>query len=160
MHVFLNTTNNIHLSTSLISITGFMKNFFFSLLSSLLCVALLLPSCKKELSFEEQLVGNWKSQKVKASGVDVSSSSSLKLVLQPDKKFKLDITGTAPLVGVTTQSFVGSWVRDPNDDNDILLTFDATGQTSHYEIDSLEENSMEAEILVSGVLYEVQFQRQ
>ena len=137
-----------------------MKNVFFNLLSCLVCASLLFSSCKKELSFEEQLVGNWNSQKVKASGVDVTATSSLKLVLQPDKKFKLDISGTTPLIGTTTQTFVGAWVRDPGDENDVLLTFDATGQTSHYEIDRLEEDSMEAEILVSGVLYEVQFQRQ
>lgn len=137
-----------------------MKNVFFSLLSTLVCATLLLSSCKKELSFEEQLVGKWNSQKVKASGVDVTASSSMKLTLQPDKKFKLDISGTTPLIGTTTQSFSGSWVRDTDDDNDIILTFDPNGQTSHYEIDKLEENSMEAEILVSGVLYEVQFQRQ
>lgn len=153
-------TNKIHLSIFHVSITGFMKNLFFGLLSGLVCATLLLSSCKKELSFEEQLVGNWNSQKVKASGVDVTATSSMKLTLQPDKKFKLAISGSTPLIGTTTQSFTGAWVRDTDDPNDVLLTFDATGQVSHYEIDRLEEDSMEAEVLVSGILYEVQFQRQ
>lgn len=137
-----------------------MKKAIFGLFAALLSIALVFPSCKKELSFEEQLVGKWQSQKVKASGVDVTSTSTLKLTLQPDKKFKLEITGTSPLVGTTTQTFVGSWKRDSDDSDDILLTFDATGQTSAYEIDSLEEDRMEAEVLISGVLYEVNFVRQ
>lgn len=126
---------------------------------ALFAVLLLLPSCKKDLTFEEQLIGHWQSSKVKISGVDATTSSSILFKLTSEKKFSMDITGSTLLIGSTTQKFTGTWEKDPADDNDILLTFDSNGQKSRYEIDTLEDDRMDADIIVGGVLYEITFER-
>ena len=133
-----------------------MLGFFIAFVS----IALSLSSCTKEKTFEEQLIGHWHSEKVKISGVDASASSTIVLKLTSEKKFTMEISGNTLLVGNTTQKFTGTWDKDLADDNDILLTFDGSGQKSRYEIDTLEDNRMDADIIVSGVLYEIVFERQ
>ena len=133
-----------------------MLGFFIAFVS----IALSLSSCTKEKTFEEQLIGHWHSEKVKISGVDASASSTIVLKLTSEKKFTMEISGNTLLVGNTTQKFTGTWDKDLADDNDILLTFDWSGQKSRYEIDTLEDNRMDADIIVSGVLYEIVFERQ
>lgn len=136
-----------------------MKNVFSGLFLAVFAFMLLLPSCKKDKSFEEQLIGHWQSSKVKISGVDATSSSSILLKLTSEKKFSLEITGSTLLIGSTTQKFTGTWEKDPSDDNDILLTFDSNSQKSRYEIDTLEDDRMDADVIVNGVLYEIVFER-
>jgi len=136
-----------------------MKNAMLGFLTAFVCIALSLSSCTKEKTFEEQLIGHWHSEKVKISGVDASTSSSVVLKLTSEKKFTLEISGNTLLIGSTTQKFTGTWEKDPADDNDILLTYDANGQKSRYEIDTLEDDRMDADIIVGGVLYEIVFGR-
>jgi hypothetical protein len=136
-----------------------MKNALSGFCMALLLLSSFLTSCTKEKSFEEQLIGHWQSQQVKISGVEASSTSKVVLKLTSEKKFTLEISGSTLLVGNTTQKFTGTWEKDPSDDNDIMLTFDTNGQKSRYEIDTLEDDSMDADIIVGGVLYEIVFER-
>jgi hypothetical protein len=135
-----------------------MKNAIYGFFIAFVSIALSLSSCTKEKTFEEQLIGHWHSEAVKIGGVDASSSSSITLKLTSEKKFSLEISGNTLLVGTTTQKFAGTWEKDPTDDNDILLTFE-NGQKSRYEIDTLEDDKMDADIIVGGVLYEIIFGR-
>jgi hypothetical protein len=133
-----------------------MKKSAFGIFAFLFA-SLLIVSCKKDPTFEEKIVGAWKSLSVKASGVDVTASNQFNLTLKSDSKFDLEVTYTLPIVGKNTQTFTGTWTKEAQDDTKITLKFDGSGNVSTLEISALDEDSMTSKITVSNVQYEVQF---
>ncbi|HNG90543.1 MAG TPA: hypothetical protein PK858_10070, partial [Saprospiraceae bacterium] len=66
-----------------------MKKTAFALVAFIL-LAFTLPSCKKEKSFADQLVGHWHSTEVKADGVDATAFYEFQMHLESSKEFDLD----------------------------------------------------------------------
>ena len=135
-----------------------MKNTIFNLAALLLFTAA-FSSCKKDPTFKDQLVGNWKSTEVKAGTVDLTSSNTFDLRLQSSAEFDLDVTAMVPLTGKVIQSYNGDWSTDDTR-QDVTLTYSGTGETKTWDITAISDNSMTAELLENNVRYQVTFERQ
>lgn len=135
-----------------------MKNAFFSL-TALALLTLAMSSCRKDPTFKEQLVGNWKSVEVKAGTSDLSGSTTFDLRLQATDEFDLDVTYIVPLTGKQIQSYSGDWVANL-DKHDITLTYNGTGETKTWEVTAIADLSLTAELVEDNIRYQVTFQRQ
>lgn len=120
-----------------------MKNAAFGLLAILL-VALSFTACKKEDSFEEKLVGQWRSSKVTYDNSNASGLFTFQLKMEASREFDLTLT---TITG--TQASTGSW--QPNQSTEeVTLVNDGDGATTKYDITQLNEARMTAETLYQG----------
>lgn len=120
-----------------------MKNAAFGLLAILL-VALSFTACKKEDSFEEKLVGQWRSSKVTYDNSNASGLFTFQLKMEASREFDLTLT---TITG--TQASTGSW--QPNQSTEeVTLVNDGDGVTTKYDITQLNEVRMTAETLYQG----------
>ena len=67
-----------------------MKNAVLNLAFGLLLLSV-LPACKKDPTFGEQLTGHWKSTQVTIGNEDVSDTYAYDLNLASNQEFNLDI---------------------------------------------------------------------
>ncbi len=134
-----------------------MKNSILSLLALALLSAA-FPSCKKELTLKDHLVGEWQSIQVKAGNSDATNSNHFDLSLQSTDEFDLDVTAIVPLAGTVTKSYSGDWSAD-DAKQDITLVYNSTGEQKTWDITAWSENSMTAELVENNVRYQVKFQR-
>lgn len=135
-----------------------MKKSVFAF-AALLAFALALPSCKKEKSFSEQLVGHWQSTEVKTDGADATAFYTFKLHLETSKEFDLDfITKNILTGGQTTVSSSGDWSEN-DDKRDLTLTY-STGETKTYEVKDLTEDALRVEFIESGKRLSIVFAKQ
>lgn len=135
-----------------------MKNSILSL-AALALFTFAFSSCKKDPTFKEQIVGNWKSVEVKSDDTDLSHSNSFNLRLQSSAEFDLEITATVPIAGKISQSFNGDWTSD-DAKQDVTLQYNGTGETKTWEILTLSDVSMTAELFEDNIRYQVKFERQ
>lgn len=134
-----------------------MKNAVLNL-AAYLMLALAFGACKKEKTFKDQLVGNWQSTKVSVADQDVTASFSFALDLQSSNEFNLDVTTIIPLTSPVVQSYSGDW-SDDEAKQDVTL-FYSTGEQKTWEITSLTETGLTAEIVESdNKRYKVVFER-
>jgi hypothetical protein len=134
-----------------------MKNAILNLAAFLLLIPA-FSSCKKEKTFKDQLVGNWKSVQVAIADQDVTSSFSFDLDLQSSYEFNLDVTTIVPLSNPVVQSYSGDWTDD-EPKQDVTLKY-STGEEKTWEITSLTETAMTAEIVEpDNKRYKVVFER-
>ncbi len=135
-----------------------MKNAIFSL-AAITLFTVSLSSCKKDPTFKDQLVGNWKSVEVKAGTTDLTNSNTFDLRLQSSNEFDLDVTAMVPLSGKVMQSYNGDWSTDEAK-QDVTLTYNGTAETKTWEIIAISDSTMTAELVENNVRYQVTFQRQ
>ena len=135
-----------------------MKNTILSLAALALFTAG-FSSCKKDPTFKDQLVGNWKSVEVKAGTDDVTDANTYDLRLQSTNEFDLDVTAIVPLAGAVTKSYNGDWATDDPKQN-VTLTYNGTGEQKTWAVNNLLDNSMTAELVENNVRYQVKFERQ
>ena len=130
-----------------------MKNFLFSLL----VLSLSLVSCKKEATFDDQLIGEWSTSSVKVGGVDVTNTNTVVITIESSREFDADIT-TAPLFGSpVTNSYSGDWSADELK-QELLLKYDS-GEEEKYDITSLTSTTMRASTVVENVRREFVFEK-
>lgn len=135
-----------------------MKNTAFALFA-LCLLAFTLPSCKKDKTFTEQLVGHWHSTEVKADGVDATAFYEFQLHLESSKEFDLDFITKNILSGSrSTVSYSGDWSED-EDKQDLTLTY-TTGETRTYEVKSLTDDTLSVEFIEGGKRFAIVFSRQ
>lgn len=135
-----------------------MKNSISSL-AVLMFLTAAFSSCKKDPTFQDQLVGNWLSVEVKAGADDLSSTNTFDLNLEQSQEFDLDLITMAPLVGKITQSYSGDWTTDDNK-QEVTLTYNGTGETKTWDIIAVSETSLTAELVENNIRYVVKFERQ
>jgi hypothetical protein len=135
-----------------------MKNAILSL-TALTLFTVAFSSCKKDPTFKDQLVGNWKSIEVKAGANDLTSSNSYDLRLQSTNEFDLDVTYMLPLTGKVIQSYDGNWATD-DAKQDVTLTYNGSGDVKTWEITAISDLNMTAELLEDNVRYQVTFKKQ
>ena len=134
-----------------------MKNAILSLAALALFTAG-FTSCKKDPTFKDQLVGDWKSVEVKSGANDVTTTYTFDLSLQSSNEFVLDITSIVPSAGSVTLSNNGDY--ETNDaKQDVTLMYNSTGEKKTWEINALTESSMTAELLENNIRYVVKFKR-
>jgi len=141
----------------------FYQSFFImkNVVLNLAVIALLAStfvSCKKEKTFNDELVGHWLSTQVTVGGVNVTSSYAFNLNLEGSQEFSLDVTTTVPLTGKITQSYSGDWSEDQTK-QDITLNY-ADGDKKTWDIVSITETSLTAELIESNTRYQVKFGKQ
>lgn len=130
-----------------------MKNAFFSLL--LLSIAFV--SCKKEVTFDDQLAGKWTSTNVKVGSTDVTSTNSLIINIESTHEFDADII-TRPLIGTAvTSSYTGTWTADEVK-QELYLKYD-TGEKETYDITEVNETTLKASTIISNVRREFVFEK-
>ncbi|MEZ4966481.1 MAG: hypothetical protein R2791_14665 [Saprospiraceae bacterium] len=119
-----------------------MKKSVFSL-SVLFFAVLSFSSCKKdEISFEQQVTGEWHSVKVKLNGTDVTDYFMLDLDLAQDNRFDATlkvVTFPAGSSGVSHPK--GEWTADDSSQQ-LELVYDDSGETESYEILELSDTAM------------------
>jgi hypothetical protein len=131
-----------------------MKKFLFSLL---VLSTMSFVACKKEVTFDDKLIGEWTSTSVKVAGSDVTNTNTVVLVIQTSREFDADIT-TAPLFGQpVTSSYTGDWAADELK-QELVLKY-STGQEEKYDISSITETSMRATTVVDNVRREFVFEK-
>lgn len=135
-----------------------MKNTILSL-TALALFTVAFSSCKKEATFEDQLVGNWKSVEVKAGTSDVTNSNSFDLRLQSSNEFDLDITVMVPFAGNLTKSYNGDWTGN-DAKQDLTLIYYGNGEMKTWEVVALSDTGMTTELVEDNVRYQVRFERQ
>ncbi len=134
-----------------------MKKSFFSL--PLLLAALSFTACKKDPTFEERIVGDWRSVNVKLNGNDVTSYFSLDLELQSDKDFKATLNTVNIVTGKSeTTNPRGEWEAD-NAGQEFDLTYSDTGETETYEVLEFTGEEMIVETLQGNDIIEITFER-
>ncbi len=114
-------------------------------------------ACKKEVTFNDQLVGHWNSAQVTVGGTDVTSSYSFDLQLQSSQEFSLDVITIVPLTGKTTQSYSGDWTEDQVK-QDVTLNY-ADGAVKTWDIIAISATAMTAELVENTTRYQVKFER-
>ena len=135
-----------------------MKKTVFAF-TALIALALAFPSCKKEKSFTDQLVGHWHSTEVKTDGTDATGFYGFQLHLEASKEFDLDfITKNILTGGQSTVSSSGDWSQN-DDKRDITLTYD-TGETKTYEVKDLTEDVLRVEFVEGGKRLSIVFAKQ
>lgn len=118
-----------------------------------------LPSCKKEKSFSDQLLGLWASTEVKTDGADATAFYGFKLNLESSKEFDLDfITKNVLTGGQTTTSSSGDWSEN-DDKRDLTLTY-STGEMKTYEVKDLTEDALRVEFIEGGKRLSIVFAKQ
>jgi hypothetical protein len=134
-----------------------MKNVVLSF-AALFLLTTALTSCKKEKTFQDELVGRWLSVQVTTGGVDQTSSYSYDLNLEESQEFSLDVTTTVPFTGKVIQTFSGDWTEDQTK-QDVTLNY-TDGDKKTWDIVALSETSLTAELIESNIRYQVKFERQ
>ncbi len=135
-----------------------MKKTIFSF-AALLILAFAFPSCKKDKSFTDQLVGHWHSTEVKDNDADATAFYEFQLHLEASKEFDLDfITKNILTGGRTTVSSTGDWSQN-DDKRDITLTYN-TGETKTYEVKDLTEDVLRVEFIEGGKRLSIVFAKQ
>lgn len=133
-----------------------MKKTVF-ILSAL--IAFSFTSCKKDKSFSDQLVGNWKSIEVKSDGTDVSAFTQFKLNMQASKEFDLDLISKNVLTGTSsTESYTGDW-EENSDKNDVTLKY-VTGEVKTYDVKEITEDALQVEFVDNNQRIMVRFDKQ
>ncbi len=116
-------------------------------------------SCKKDKSFTDQLVGNWKSVEVKSDGTDVSAFTQFKLNMQASKEFDLDQISKNILTGTSsTESYTGDW-EENTDKNDVTLKY-ITGEVKTYDVKEITEDVLKVEFVDNNQRITIQFDKQ
>ncbi len=134
-----------------------MKNAVLNLAAFLL-LAFSFGACKKDKTFQDQLVGHWQSVQVTIGGVDATSSYSFDLRLDTSKEFSLDVVTNVPLTGKVTQSYSGDWNEDEAK-QDLMLNY-TDGEQKTWDIVSISETKLTAELIENSTRYQVKFERQ
>jgi len=134
-----------------------MKNAILSL-AALALFTFAFSSCKKDPTFKDQLVGIWKSTTVKAGTTDVTNVNTFDLNLQASSEFDLDVTAMVPLTGKVVQSYTGDWSTD-DAKQDVTLIYNGTGETKTWEITSVTDLQMKAELVENNIRYQVTFEK-
>ena len=135
-----------------------MKKTVFAF-TALLILTFAFPSCKKDKSFADQLVGHWHSTEVKSDGTDATAFSEFQLHLEASKEFDLDFITKNILTGSrSTTSSTGDWSQN-DDKRDITLTYD-TGETKTYEVKDLTEDALRVEFIEGGKRLSIVFAKQ
>ncbi len=130
-----------------------MKNFFVYLLA----LSIPFTACKKEATFDEQLIGEWTTTSVKVGGTDVTNTNTVVMTIQSSREFDADIT-VAPLLGQPiTNSYTGDWAADELK-QELLLTYE-NGEEEKYDISALTDNTMTASTIVGNVRREFVFEK-
>lgn len=134
-----------------------MKKSFFNLPIFLLTV-LSFAACKKEVTFEEKITGEWQSVNVQLNGNDVTSYFSLDLELQSDKDFKAILKTTDIFTGKTTTTNPrGQWSADNG--KEIELVYDNTDETEYYDVVEYNDKDLIVETSQNGDKIEITFER-
>lgn len=134
-----------------------MKNAVFNLAAFALLITA-FSSCKKEETFQDELVVHWLSTMVTVGGVDATSSYAFDLTLEASKEFSLDVTTTVPLTGNVVQSYSGDWAED-NTKQDITLNY-SDGDKKTWDIILISDTRLTAELIENNTRYQVKFERQ
>lgn len=134
-----------------------MKNAVLNLAAFLLLAPAFL-ACKKEKTFKDQVVGHWKSVQVTIGGSDATSSYDFDLNLESSQEFSLDVTTNVPLTGKVTQSYSGDWSEDEAK-QDITLHY-TNGDEKTWDVISITETALTAELIENNVRYQVKFNKQ
>jgi hypothetical protein len=134
-----------------------MKNAVLNL-AALVLLASSFVACKKDATFNDQLVGHWKSSQVTVGGSDVTSSYTFDLKLEGSQEFSLDVTSTVPLTGKIVESYSGDWTDDQAK-QDITLHY-TDGDEKTWDIVSISDTKMTAELVENSTRYQVKFERQ
>lgn len=138
-----------------------MKNAVLNLAFGLLLLSV-LPACKKDPTFGEQLTGHWKSTQVTIGNEDVSDTYAYDLNLASNQEFNLDIYITffsIPAPDTIVQSFNGDW-DDQEKKQDLMLRF-SNGEEETWDILSLSASSLTMEsISADNKRYQIKFVRQ
>lgn len=130
-----------------------MKN----LILSLLALSVAFVSCKKEATFDDQLVGNWTSTNVKIKGVDVTSTNTVVLNIQSSHEFDADVTTKVVIGEPIVSSYTGIWAADEVK-QEITLKYDNSSEEK-YDVTSLSEKVMKATVVVNNERREFVFEK-
>lgn len=130
-----------------------MKN----LILSLLALSVALVSCKKEATFDDQLVGNWVSTNVKIKGVDVTSTNTVVLNIQSSHEFDADVTTKVVIGEPVVSSYTGTWAADEVK-QEITLKYDNASEEK-YDVTSLTDKVMKATVVVNNERREFVFEK-
>lgn len=130
-----------------------MKN----LILSLLVLSVAFVSCKKEPTFDDQLVGNWISTNVKIKGVDVTSTNTVVLNIQSSHEFDADVTTKVVIGDPIVSSYTGTWAADEVK-QEITLKYDNNSEEK-YDVTSLTDKVMKATVVVNNERREFVFEK-
>ena len=130
-----------------------MKN----LILSLLALSVAFVSCKKEATFDDQLVGNWISTNVKIKGVDVTSTNTVVLNIQSSHEFDADVTTKVVIGEPVVSSYTGIWTADEVK-QEITLKYDNSSEEK-YDVTSLTDKVMKATVVVNNERREFVFEK-
>lgn len=130
-----------------------MKN----LILSLLALSVAFVSCKKEATFDDQLVGNWTSTNVKIKGVDVTSTNTVVLNIQSSHEFDADVTTKVAIGQPIVSSYTGIWAADEVK-QEITLKYDNSSEEK-YDVTSLTDKVMKATVVVNNERREFVFEK-
>jgi hypothetical protein len=120
-------------------------------------LALAFVACKKEVTFDDQLVGQWNSTQVKIGGADASAGNSVNIHLESSREFDTDVT-TYQFGPTIVSSFTGTWSADEVK-QELYLKYD-TGERETYDITEINETTMRATTVVDNVRREFVFEKQ
>jgi hypothetical protein len=134
-----------------------MKNAILNL-AAFLMLASAFVACKKEITFKDQLVGHWQSVQVTVGGTDATTSYAFDLHLENSLEFDLDVTTIVPFTGTVKQSYSGDWEEDEAK-KDVTLRY-SNGDEKTWDIISVSETLLTAELIENNVRYTVKFERQ
>ncbi|MDX1910469.1 MAG: lipocalin family protein [Saprospiraceae bacterium] len=134
-----------------------MKNAILNL-AAFLMLASAFGACKKEITFKDQLVGQWKSVQVNVGDTDATTSYAFDLNLESSLEFDLDVTSVVPFTGTVTQSYSGDW-EENEDKKDVTLRY-SNGDEKTWDVISISETLMTAELIENNIRYQVKFERQ